>query len=92
MGLPESRYPTDVAALQFYERLLAGLKATPGIEAVGLSSGPPFGGGNTGMSLTAIGSNALGSEPVQADWRIVSDDVLHDAVDSDTARPIVQPG
>ena len=74
IGLPDSRYPTDVAAQQFYERLLAGLKATPGIEAVGLSSGPPFGGGNTGMSLSANGANALGSEPVQADWRIVSDD------------------
>ena len=74
IGLPDSRYPTQEAAFQFYRRLLESLKSTPGIESVGLSSGAPFGGANTGMSLTAIGSNALGSEVVQADWRMVSDD------------------
>ena len=74
IGLPDSRYPTQEAAFQFYRRLLETLKSTPGIESVGLSSGAPFGGANTGMSLTAIGSNALGSEVVQADWRMVSDD------------------
>ena len=92
IGLPDSRYPTDVAAQQFYERLLAGLKATPGIEAVGLSSGPPFGGGNTAMSLSANGANAMGSEPATGRLAHRQRRVFHDAVDSDTARPTVQPG
>ena len=39
-----------------------------------MTSGAPFDGGNTGMSIMALGSNALGSGEVQADWRIASDD------------------
>jgi len=73
MGLPQTRYPTHTAALQFYERLLDALRRTPGIDAAALTSGAPFEGGNTGMSITALGSNALGSEKIQAAWRIVSD-------------------
>ena len=39
-----------------------------------MTSGAPFDGGNTGMSIMALGSNALGNGEVQADWRIASDD------------------
>ena len=74
MGLPESRYQTQTAGLQFYERLLDALKGTAGVDAAAMTSGAPFDGGNTGMSIMAVGSNALGSGEVQADWRIVSDD------------------
>ena len=72
MGLPEARYPTDLARQQFYRRLLAEMQAVPGVEAAAMSSGAPFAGGNTGMPLKAVGANALGAEDMQADWRLVS--------------------
>ncbi len=72
MGLPDSRYPTDTAQEQFYSRLVAEMQAVPGVEAAALSSGAPFGGGNTGMPVKAIGDNALAAQDVQADWRLVS--------------------
>jgi putative ABC transport system permease protein len=72
MGLPQSRYPTDTAQHQFYSRLLAEMQRVPGVEAAATSSGAPFAGGNTGMSLKAIGANALGAEDMQTDWRLVS--------------------
>ena len=90
MGLPESRYQTQTAGLQFYERLLDALKGTAGVDAAAMTSGAPFDGGNTGMSIMAVGSNALGSGEVQADWRIVSDDYFKSPVDSATPRPIVR--
>jgi putative ABC transport system permease protein len=74
IGLPDSRYPSTATAIQFYSRLLDDLRAIPGVGAAALSSGPPFGGGNTGMSIRAIGANAHGAEDIQADWRVVSDD------------------
>ncbi len=74
LGLPEARYSTQTAAWQFYKKLLDELAAIPGVDAVALTSGAPFGGGNTGMPIRAIGANALGSDDLQADWRMVSDD------------------
>jgi len=42
------------------------------VQAVGISSGPPLAGGNTGQPAAAIGPNALGTKSLQADWRMVS--------------------
>jgi putative ABC transport system permease protein len=74
MGLPEARYRSRTDAIQFYNRLLESLQSTPGITAAALTSGAPFEGGNTGMSVRPIGSATLSGEDVQADWRMVSDD------------------
>src|SRR5262249_59687009 len=45
VGLPPSRYPDHAAGWQFYSRLLRDIGASPGVEAVALSSGPPLAGG-----------------------------------------------
>ena len=37
-----------------------------------MSSGAPFGGGNTGMPITAVGQTQLGTSPLQSDWRMIS--------------------
>src|SRR6185295_5765964 len=43
-----------------------------GVAPVGVTSGAPFAGGNTGQPVRAQGANALGNESLQADWRMVS--------------------
>ena len=72
VGLPASRYPDQPARWQFYSRLIADLENTPGIEAVGASSGAPLAGGFTGQPVSAQGPNALGTERLQVDWRMVT--------------------
>ena len=72
MGLPKTRYAKHADAWQFYSRVLDTLAGTAGVEAVGLTSGAPFGGGNTSMPVHAAGTNALGKDSLQSDWRMVS--------------------
>ena len=72
MGLPPARYPKHADGWQFYSRVLDSLAGTAGVEAVGLTSNAPFGGGNTSMPIHAAGANALGRENLQTDWRMVS--------------------
>jgi putative ABC transport system permease protein len=72
IGLPASRYPDQPARWQFYARLLADLENTAGIEAVGASSGAPLAGGATARPVSAQGPNALGTEQLQVDWRMVT--------------------
>jgi putative ABC transport system permease protein len=72
MGLPPARYPKHAEAWSFYQRVIDALAGTAGVEAVGLTSGAPFGGGNTSMPVHAAGANALGKESLQTDWRMVS--------------------
>ena len=72
VGLPPSRYPTPPVRWQFFSRLIAALEATAGVEAVGASSGAPLAGGNTGQPARAQGPNALGTDALQVDWRMVT--------------------
>jgi hypothetical protein len=74
IGLPQSRYPDQPVAWQFYTRVMQEIGATAGVESVGLSSSAPLSGGNTGQQVRAAGANALRTEQVQADWRMVSPD------------------
>ncbi len=74
MGLPPDRYSKPGAGWSFYDRLLKRIAASPGVEAVAMSSGAPFGGGNTGMPINAVGDTHLGSASLQSDWRMVSPD------------------
>ena len=71
-GLPAERYRGSGAAWTFYQRLLARLTASPGVEAAAVTSGAPFDGGNTGMPIDAVGASRLEGQPLQADWRMVS--------------------
>jgi putative ABC transport system permease protein len=73
MGVQGERFSKPGAAWTlFYGPLLERLAAAPGVEAAGMSSGAPFGGGNTGMPVTAIGESLIGTSPLQTDWRMVS--------------------
>ena len=72
IGLPASRYSSSEAAIGFYQQLTTTLAAQPGVESVGLSSGPPLTGANTGMPVAAIGASPTGGADMQADWRFVS--------------------
>ena len=74
IGLPQARYPDHPAGWQFYTRVMQALQGTGGIEAIGLSSGAPLTGGNTAQPVHAEGPNALGTQELQADWRMVSAD------------------
>jgi predicted permease len=42
--LPEKRYPDDAAQLEFVERLLSVLRATPGVEGAAINTALPFAG------------------------------------------------
>ena len=72
IGLPGARYETSDAGWAFYGRLIERLQTSPGISAAALSSGAPFGGGNTGMPIHAVGPSQMGEAPLQTDWRMVS--------------------
>jgi len=74
LGLPPARYPDHAAGWGFYSRTLQALAASPGVEAAALSSGAPLGGGNTSLGMRAVGASALGTQELQADWRMVSAD------------------
>jgi len=71
MALPADRYGGP-RAWAFYQRLLERLAAAPGVEAAAITSGAPFGGGNTGMPIEAPGAARLEGKPLQTDWRMVS--------------------
>ena len=75
MGIQGDRYRAAGSAWSgFYKPLLDRLASSPGVEGVALSSGAPFGGGNTGMPITAEGASLIGTAPLQTDWRMVSPD------------------
>jgi putative ABC transport system permease protein len=71
---PPTRYPLDSKAPLFYRTLIALLQSVPGVRAVAVSSGVPFGAGNyTSTPMTAIGPSVLPPDTgVPIDWRIVT--------------------
>ena len=75
MGLPPDQFKEPGSAWEgFYKPLLARLAAAPGVEGVAMSSGAPFGGGNTGMPIKGVGETNMGDASLQTDWRMVSPD------------------
>jgi len=74
ISLPEARYSVT-RATEFYRNLQTELKALPGVEAVGLASNVPFGGGNSVMDVSrGDEAPANGSQAFQASWRIATPD------------------
>jgi putative ABC transport system permease protein len=73
INLPRNRYQDNPRAWQFYKRLVEETGALPGVQAVGVTSGVPMGGGNTATDIGIEGKPAAtdGKQP-SADWRIVS--------------------
>ncbi|HJR59243.1 MAG TPA: ABC transporter permease [Vicinamibacterales bacterium] len=75
MGVQGERFATQGGPWNlFYRPLLERLAAAPGVEGVALSSGAPFGGGNTGMPINAVGDSLMGEAALQTDWRMVNPD------------------
>jgi putative ABC transport system permease protein len=74
LTLPQAKYPNVGKAWQFYQSLLANLRAVPGIRDAALSSGIPLGAGN----YTRTPTGTVGKSPLPAgtqvpiDWRIAS--------------------
>ena len=55
VSLPESRYQDAEARRQFWDELLAGVRATPGIRQAALTSQLPFSGNNSNSVITPEG-------------------------------------
>jgi putative ABC transport system permease protein len=51
ISLPESRYPKPDQATSFYERLLAGIRALPGVRSTSLTGNLPLEGGSNGTMI-----------------------------------------
>jgi putative ABC transport system permease protein len=73
VGLPSSTYPDNQARAAFYERLLADIRALPGIAAAAASSGLPLAGCcNTSTEFQVPGAETGPGGQSSAGWRLVS--------------------
>ena len=72
INLPRARYATQDKAAAFYKDLISEVEALPGVLSVGLTSGIPMGGGNTGMPVAPVerSANVL-QQGTHAAWRMV---------------------
>jgi putative ABC transport system permease protein len=75
ISLPGPRYPEPRQQMRFYEQLIAGIKALPGVEAVGATSETPLTAGDNWLPLRIDGrpTPPPGQEPYAA-IRNVSND------------------
>jgi putative ABC transport system permease protein len=73
--LASTRYEDGKAFWSFYERLLAPVRALPGVQAAAVASIVPMSGGNTSSEIELPGSPVRpGGTALGADWRLVSPD------------------
>lgn len=71
--LPTAQYSSDTARIAFVEQLTARVAALPGVEAVGLTTGIPFGPGGGTRSFSIEGFEPGPGEPDPwGDYRIVT--------------------
>jgi putative ABC transport system permease protein len=70
--LPQSRYPTAASRIDFYRRLVEGLAARPGIQAVGIGFPGPLRGSNASGAFTIEGRDAQASDQPFANLGSVS--------------------
>jgi putative ABC transport system permease protein len=74
LALPPSKYPDGAAGTAFFEQALAGIRATPGVTAAGLTSELPFAGGWSTGSFEVEGYTPRENEPDPwGDQRTVSE-------------------
>ena len=75
VALPDARYPSDTARVQFFDRLLPELAATPGVEGVAATSVLPFSGGWSTGSFQVEGFQPGEGQPAPwGDIRVVNPD------------------
>jgi len=75
LGLPEPRYPSARQQMNFYERLIEGIKALPGVESVGATSVTPLSGADSWLPFSIDGRPAPPpGQELNAAARCVSND------------------
>jgi predicted permease len=73
IALPSLKYPTDTAQILFSDQLLPRLNAVPGVQAAGVTSVIPFGGGWSTASVAIEGLViSQGQQSPWGDFRIAS--------------------
>jgi predicted permease len=73
LTLPEAEYGGTATTVRFYERLLADVRALPGVRGVALSSMVPFSGGDTSTGVRVPDHPAADEAKLpSASWRLVS--------------------
>lgn len=68
LSLPRKNYPETEQGLAFIERLLAGLKALPGVDAVGLNTTLPFSGDANNNATSIEGVEMKPGDTVRAHY------------------------
>jgi predicted permease len=74
VDLPPQDYSQPSTRLQFYERVLAGLKSLPAVRSAGWISIPPLGGEGSVTGVTIPGATQTRGETPVANYRPVSSD------------------
>jgi putative ABC transport system permease protein len=72
INLPGTSYPTMDHRVAFYDRLLADVRAQPGMAGAATSSAVPLSGDNTSTTLVLQHRQPAPGEELSADWRLVS--------------------
>ncbi len=74
ISIPGARYDSDAKAIAFMYRLRDRLAAAPGIEAAGISSASPLGGGGfyLGRSMVAEGREVSTANEVSVNWNVTT--------------------
>jgi putative ABC transport system permease protein len=73
LSLPRTKYGSDTAQIQFFDRAIAAVAAVPGVRAVGATTEMPFGGGWSTGSFSIEGYTPAPNQPGPwGDIRVVS--------------------
>lgn len=70
LNLPWKNYPKPPERLAFIERLLAELRAQPGVTSVGITSGLPFSGGTDNNATAVEGIKLNPGEAIRAHFTV----------------------
>ena len=77
ISLPNVKYDNPARVSAFYDRLLEGIRALPGVESVGAAQGTPFSGWNVHWTLTVEGQPPAGpGQELHAHGQNVTPDYL----------------
>jgi putative ABC transport system permease protein len=73
VSIPNARYRSDTARIQYYDRAIEAVRAVPGVTGVGITSTLPFGGGWSTGSFAVEGYQPPPNKPGPwGDQRVVS--------------------
>jgi predicted permease len=74
LSLPGIRYGTDAKATAFHYQFRDRIAALPGVEAVGIASASPLGGGGfyLGRSMVAEGRDVIPANELSVNWNITT--------------------